>query len=58
MKQRSFASLSFDTQKKPTRREKFLGGMDKVVPWEALLALIEPSIRRPVAADARQCRRR
>jgi hypothetical protein len=43
MKQRSFASLSFDAKKKPTRREKFLGEMDKVVPWEALLALIEPS---------------
>jgi IS5 family transposase len=42
MKQRSFASLSFDVKKKPTRREKFLGEMDKVVPWEALLSLIEP----------------
>ena len=43
MKQRSFASLSFDAKKKPTRRKKFLGEMDKVVPWEALLALLEPS---------------
>jgi IS5 family transposase len=43
MKQRSFASLSFDAKKKPTRREKFLGEMDKVVPWTDLLALIEPS---------------
>lgn len=43
MKQRSFASLSFDAKKKPTRREKFLGEMDKVVPWAELLALIEPS---------------
>lgn len=43
MKQRSFASLSFDAKKKPTRREKFLGEMDKVVPWQALLELIEPS---------------
>lgn len=40
MKQRSFASLSFESKKKPTRREKFLGEMDKVVPWDALLALI------------------
>jgi len=38
MKQRSFASLSFESKKKPTRRERFLGEMDKVVPWEALLA--------------------
>ncbi len=43
MKQRSFASLSFELKKKPTRREKFLGEMDKVMPWTALLALIEPS---------------
>ncbi|MGS0997447.1 IS5 family transposase [Rhodanobacter sp. UC4451_H18] len=43
MKQRSFASLSFDAKKKPTRREKFLGEMDEVVPWADLLALIEPS---------------
>ncbi|EIM03875.1 MULTISPECIES: IS5 family transposase [Rhodanobacter] len=43
MKQRSFASLSFESKKKPTRREKFLGEMDKVVPWEALLALIAPA---------------
>jgi IS5 family transposase len=43
MKQRSFVSLSFDVKKKPTRREKFLGEMDKVVPWTDLLALIEPS---------------
>ncbi len=43
MKQRSFASLSFESKKKPTRRERFLGEMDKVVPWEVLLVLIEPS---------------
>jgi IS5 family transposase len=43
MKQRSSASLSFDAKKKPTRREKFLGEMDEVVPWADLLALIEPS---------------
>jgi transposase, IS5 family len=43
MKQRSFASLSFESKKKPTRRERFLGEMDKVVPGAALLALIEPS---------------
>ena len=61
MKQRSFASLSFESKKKPTRRERFLGEMDKVVPWEALLALIEPSYptsgrrgRPPVPAGARR----
>lgn len=43
MRQRSFAPLSFELKKRPTRRERFLGEMDKVVPSEALLALIEPS---------------
>jgi len=30
------------TAKKRTRRERFLGEMEKVVPWKALLDLIEP----------------
>ncbi|PWK87740.1 hypothetical protein C7456_106233 [Fulvimonas soli] len=42
MKQRTFASLSYETKKKPTRREKFLGEMDRVVPWADLQALIAP----------------
>ena len=55
MKQRSFASLSFESKKKPTRRERFLGEMDKVVPWEALLALIEPSYPRSGRRGRPQC---
>ena len=42
MKQRSFASLSLDAQKKQPRREVFLAEMDKVALWVALLALIAP----------------
>lgn len=42
MKQASFASLTYDAKKKPTRREKFLSEMEKAVPWEALLSVIEP----------------
>ena len=42
MKQRSFASLSVDAKKKATWPERFLGEMEQVVPWAALLALIEP----------------
>jgi transposase, IS5 family len=42
MKQRTFASLSFEAKKKPTRRERFLTEMEQVVPWDALLALVEP----------------
>lgn len=43
MKQRSFASLSFKARKKPARRERFPGEIDKVVSWADLLALFEPS---------------
>lgn len=42
MKQTTFASLAFEQKKKPTRRERFLAEMAAVVPWAALLALIEP----------------
>jgi len=42
MRQKIFPSLSFDLHHKTTRRERFLGEMDIVVPWAALSALIEP----------------
>ena len=42
MKQTSFASLEYAGKKRRTRREKFLGEMDRVVPWARLNALIEP----------------
>ena len=42
MKQISFASLEYAGKKRQTRREKFLGEMDVVVPWDRLVALIEP----------------
>ena len=42
MKQTTFASLAFDGKKKQTRRERFLAEMEAVVPWAALLAVIEP----------------
>ena len=42
MKQTTFASLAFERKKKQTRRERFLAEMEKVVPWAALLAVIEP----------------
>ena len=42
MKQTTFASLAFERKKKQTRRECFLGVMEKVVPWAALLAAIAP----------------
>jgi len=42
MKQSTFADLEYDAKKKRTKREKFLGEMDRVVPWARWLALIEP----------------
>jgi transposase, IS5 family len=42
MKQTSFSSLEYAGKKRQTRRDKFLGEMNRVVPWSALVALIEP----------------
>lgn len=42
MKQKTFAALAWDGKKKVTRRERFLTEMEAVIPWDRLLALIEP----------------
>src|SRR5690606_42154585 len=42
MKQTTFASLAWNGKGKVTRRERFLGEMDAVIPWQPLLELIEP----------------
>jgi len=36
------ATGTFETYRKPTRREKFLAEMDRAVPWKDLCAVIEP----------------
>jgi IS5 family transposase len=41
-KQMSFAQAEYAGKKKTTRREKFLGDMEKVVPWARLVGLIQP----------------
>jgi len=41
-KQLGFSDYEQSTAKKQTRREKFLAEMDTVVPWQALVDLIEP----------------
>lgn len=41
-KQISFASAEFAGKKRTTRREKFLGEMEKVVPWAEFEAVIAP----------------
>jgi IS5 family transposase len=40
--QPSFWQMEFADKKKITRREKFLSGMEAVIPWAKLLAVIEP----------------
>lgn len=40
--QLSFASHEFAQKKRVTRRERFLGEMEQVVPWARLQAVIEP----------------
>ena len=42
MKQTTFASLTYQSKKKLTRRERFLAEMDQVVPWAELVVLIDP----------------
>src|SRR5574341_831283 len=50
--QRTFGSLAWSQKGKVTRRERFLGEMDAVIPWAALRALIEPYY--PKAGNGRQ----
>jgi len=55
MKQATLASMNFDARNKPTRRERFLGEMDRVIPWSKLLAEIEehyPTSGRPARPTA------
>src|SRR5271156_5290695 len=50
--QRTFASLARNGKGKVTRRERFLGEMDAVIPWSRLVRLIEPHY--PKAGQGRQ----
>ena len=42
MQQQTFAEVTFEQYRKPTRRERFLDEMNRVVPWMDLVAAIEP----------------
>ena len=52
MTQLSFSDAEYAGKRKQTRREKFLAEMEQVVPWEALLGLIEPAY--PKAGNGRR----
>ena len=43
-KQLGFTDYELTTAKKRTMREKFLAEMEAVVPWQALIDLIEPQL--------------
>ncbi len=42
MRQKTFAEGTFEQYRKPTRRERFLAEMDKIIPWRELCDVIEP----------------
>jgi transposase, IS5 family len=42
MPQQTFAEVTFEHYRKPTRRERFLDEMNRVGPWAELVAVIEP----------------
>lgn len=46
-KQSSFSDLEYDTKKKKTRKEKFLGQMNEVLPWKLLLKPIRRKYPKP-----------
>jgi len=52
MDQMSFGDAEYAAKKKATRRELFLAEVDKVVPWDSLLKVIEPFY--PVAGRGRR----
>src|SRR5438105_15868073 len=47
MKQLTLATAGFERYAKRTRRATFLAEMERVVPWSALCALIEPFYPKP-----------
>lgn len=55
MKQGLFLITGFFDKGKTTKRERFLAGMDQVVPWARLLALIEPHYQKEKANPEGGC---
>jgi hypothetical protein len=53
MKQQSFSMKGYFDKGKKTRREEFLAEMDQVMPWQRLLALIEPHYPKGSSAGGR-----
>jgi IS5 family transposase len=54
MKQLTLATVGFERYAKTTRRAVFLAEMERVVPWSALCAVIEPFYLRIPGEVARE----
>jgi hypothetical protein len=57
-KQQTFAGLAWQNNGKQTKRERFLAGMDAIIPWAQLLELIEPHYPKAGTAVRRSGSRR
>ena len=44
MKQSSFSDLAYEHKKKTTRKERFLGEMDAILPWQYMDSSIHATI--------------
>lgn len=53
MRQQSLAAAEFEKFRKPTRKEKFLNEMNRIIPWMELCAVIEPFYPAPTGAGRR-----
>jgi IS5 family transposase len=51
--QMTFAPSGFEAYRKPTRRERFLAEMDRVVPWAELVALVKPAYAKGTSGPGR-----
>lgn len=51
--QATFATAGFEAFRKPTRRQKFLAEMDRVVPWGELVALVKPAYAKGTSGPGR-----
>ena len=50
--QRSLSDLEYTAKRRLTRRDRFLGEIDALVPWSALLTEMEPFYPKAKAACA------
>ncbi|MGH7604654.1 MAG: IS5 family transposase [Gemmatimonadaceae bacterium] len=51
--QMTFTPTGFEAYRKPTRRERFLAEMDRVVPWAELVALVKPAYAQGTSGPGR-----